>query len=853
MLTLGNIFVFLLITILQALITLMNFTYDGKFYVTHLYSVPVIIAALFFGKKGAITFSLISIILITSNNLTNPPKESLPEVASLSMFIIMVMFSFTLSRIKTDLSDASDSLNIKSKLLDIQNERLFRLVEISKVLASPFSLKKIYSKLANISALTIEAERSAVIIRDESLEKNKVVASFGFSDKPEAERKLSINDGKSCIFRSIKRKKIIEENSDNNSKLVFPVIFEGIPLGALYFEFIGYKKETNKKTVGRAIADQAAIFMNRAKMYERLKNIAKESLMLADAGQLLISEIKQSDRLRVISEKIAGILDVSKSAVFLVHKDLIKPIVAIGLNKDEDIIFRKAHGKYERIFPNISEIFSRKKPYLLKVNKYAGNKDLLNMLRITSVLIVPLIYEKQIIGVSFFYEPKRDLYLSNDQIEMVHKLADYSAVAVNTAKLYEQISKLMHESEKKAANMRTIFDISQLISMSLRTKTVLFKTIEQALKLFDANIGAIFLYNDAAELLEPQIVIGSNEKKLKGLKIKPGEGLIGATFSSKESHISKNLIHNEKNEINFFKEDIQSAIISPLIARGKSIGVIALYSNKPHFFDKQHLELLTIFATQIALTIDTASLYEEERKIAEMLQRSLLPSKTPKIGNIDVGAIYIPAHLEANVGGDYYDYIIFDDNRVGIVIGDVCGKGISAAADTAMARYYLKAFASRYKDPGKVINCINEMIMFDNDNPQLVSMIYGIVDIDKMEFEYANAGHPPPFIISNALQKVKQLDTTGPIAGAMSDSSYATRKIKINQGDIIFFYTDGLTDVRKKGKIFGEKMLKEILLTKDYEDMNDYVQNIFSYIQSWADNILNDDIAIVGLEIKETG
>jgi serine phosphatase RsbU (regulator of sigma subunit) len=729
---------------------------------------------------------------------------------------------------------------------------LENLVDVSKTLSGTFRMKKIYSKLASISLNALDAIGCSVIIFNEETESANVVASASKEKEIEVEAEKD-----PAVIRSIKKKRLTLQKSKDSLVCSIPMIFEGSALGTLHFSFSPERKslKPHEKTLGRAIANQSAVLINRAKVYEKLKKSAKEATSLAEAGSLLISKTSLDDRLVVLTEKLTEILRISKAAVFLIKDGSVYPTVAFGLDHEELLVFKKAVGRQSQIFPGLSQALSKKNPTVLLNSQIKDSRDLLEFLKIKSMLVMPLIFKSNVIGVSFFWERGEYTRFEKEQVELAQKLTEYTSVAIHTAELYEKIKDLKEESEERAQNLRALLDISQIISSPLRTKTVLRRTIDQVRKLFKAESAALLLYDNMSSSLVPQVAVGFNEEDIALLAVKPGEGLSGNVFMSRKARIFGDLMHfRENHKISKINQSLNSVSIAPLIARGRCLGVISVYSKSRSAFDQKSLELLSIFASQVALAIDTASLYEEERKVAETLQRSLLPDLLPEMPGVDIGVLYVPAHLEADIGGDYYDFVILGENKFGIVVGDVCGKGIDAAADTAMARYYLQAFATIYRDPSTVLHYINQVVLSQSKDPQLITMIYAVFDMEKMELKYANAGHPPPFIVNGQDSRIVQMETTGPIVGASAEANYVTRRMTIHPEDIIFLYTDGLTEAKKGLALFGEERLSSLMLkNSNTKNMDNLLQKIYSSVQTWTGGQLQDDMAMVGLKVRRLG
>ena len=200
---------------------------------------------------------------------------------------------------------------------------------------------------------------------------------------------------------------------------------------------------------------------------------------------------------------------------------------------------------------------------------------------------------------------------------------------------------------------------------------------------------------------------------------------------------------------------------------------------------------------------------EEELAMAQRMQLSILPRQLPQHPGV---ALFARMTAAREVGGDFYDAFDIDEERIGIVIADVSGKGMSAALFMAVSCTVIKSVASRRRPPAQVMARANEILCEGNDAAMFVTVFYGIANIRTGELVYANAGHNPPYLIG-AAGKVTPLPTTDGMAlGVMEGLAYQDRTIKLGDGDTVFCFTDGITEAfDDSGNEFSEAALEEIL------------------------------------------
>jgi serine phosphatase RsbU (regulator of sigma subunit) len=243
---------------------------------------------------------------------------------------------------------------------------------------------------------------------------------------------------------------------------------------------------------------------------------------------------------------------------------------------------------------------------------------------------------------------------------------------------------------------------------------------------------------------------------------------------------------------------ITSAVIVPLEVRGAVIGALALGAAKGRAFDEHIVPIATELAQRAALAYDNARLYLRQRTIAETLQHSLLPTTLPYMPGLQVAARYWAAGVGSEVGGDFYDVVTVPDTegtRVVVLIGDVCGKGVEAAAVTAMARHTLRAAVSHGTDLAEALLWLHEAVIAETTDRFVTAALVQLRVVDGIvELESAVGGHPRPIVV-RADGTTEELTEAGTAPGMpVWRQAEVVRKV-LAPGDAVVLYTDGLTDV----------------------------------------------------------
>jgi len=290
---------------------------------------------------------------------------------------------------------------------------------------------------------------------------------------------------------------------------------------------------------------------------------------------------------------------------------------------------------------------------------------------------------------------------------------------------------------------------------------------------------------------------------------------------------------------------LRSMACAPMILEGRPLGLVAVFSYEESAFEKGDAKLLEGFASHAAVAIGNALSYERESRIANVLQKSILTSPSLKTDRFEIAQVYQPASDEALVGGDFYDIFELKDNKIGLVIGDVSGKGLTAAVHTAMVRYTLRAYAEEGHSPGTIMQLLNRLVGKYMEGDAFVTMFFGLLDTETGSLVYASAGHEPPIYMCNSTGLT--LPATGPALGAGIELDYEEGALKLEKGCTLLLYTDGISEARKGDEFLGVEGIADRLLTCKEAAIGDVARCIHSAAIEFAGGDLRDDAAILSV------
>jgi PAS domain S-box-containing protein len=286
----------------------------------------------------------------------------------------------------------------------------------------------------------------------------------------------------------------------------------------------------------------------------------------------------------------------------------------------------------------------------------------------------------------------------------------------------------------------------------------------------------------------------------------------------------------------------------PLMIEDFELGVVRLEFSSERPLSPAERSLLQDAAERVALAIRRAQLHEEEHRIAVVLQRGLLPRTLPEVAGVEVAPHYEAAGVGAEVGGDWYDAFALPGGRLGIVVGDVAGRSIPAASAMGQLRTVTRTVAlgdEGQRDPGEALTRLNRY-QLSTGADELFTVVYAILDPAERTIAWAAAGHPPPLIRTRAGQ-IRYLEAGGGLTG-ISDTEYGTFRDRIDPGDVLVLYTDGLVERRGESLDAGLARLASVVAAGP-PDPEALARHVLAQLRP-DDEPLHDDITALVARIS---
>jgi len=238
---------------------------------------------------------------------------------------------------------------------------------------------------------------------------------------------------------------------------------------------------------------------------------------------------------------------------------------------------------------------------------------------------------------------------------------------------------------------------------------------------------------------------------------------------------------------------------------------------------------------------------QKELHEARSIQKGLMPVDLPRVAGLRIGAVCQPARL---LGGDYFDVIKLDENRVAVCIADVCGKGLPAAMMMSNLQAAVRTHASDRMRPGELCSRVNRLMCANTPSNTFVSFFYGIVDKRTKRLHYCNAGHNPPVLLRHNCS-AERLEGGGGVLGVFSGWSFAEHEIQLTSGDRLLMYTDGITESRNlRGEEFGEQRLIDRVIALPWCDPRAVTESVVASVKDFNNGNFEDDLTVLVVAVE---
>jgi GAF domain-containing protein/anti-sigma regulatory factor (Ser/Thr protein kinase) len=495
--------------------------------------------------------------------------------------------------------------------------------------------------------------------------------------------------------------------------------------------------------------------------------------------------------LAALLERIAEILAVDTTAILLLDEET------------NELVARAARGLEEEVERGVripvgagfaGRVAATREPVKI-IDLAPGDavNPLLYEKKICSLLGVPLIVEGKLLGVLHVGSLTPRTF-SDDDTTVLQVVGDRVALAIDRTRLFEAEREARQSAEEAVERLSKLQAVTESALAYLDLDDLLRVLLDRTVDLLGTDTSAILLVNDDGDSLYARAAKGLEEEVERGFTLPIGAGFAGRVANERRPvilpEVKPGLVVNPL----MFEKGVKSLLGVPMIVERRLIGVLHVGTLTPRDFGPGDVDLLQAVADRAALAIEHDRLFEQHR-VAQMLQRSLLPLQLPQPNGLSLSARYLPAAAKQLVGGDWYDVIEMPDGRVGVAIGDVVGHGVEAATLMGALRSALQAFAVQGLSPAQIAPLMARFAT-TTANSRMATYVYGVFDVERTSFTFVNGSHPAPLLVRP--DGTGELLTSGllPPLGVSLVPAAQERTVALDPGTTVVLYTDGLVERR---------------------------------------------------------
>ncbi|MGH1365760.1 MAG: PP2C family protein-serine/threonine phosphatase [Calditrichia bacterium] len=426
----------------------------------------------------------------------------------------------------------------------------------------------------------------------------------------------------------------------------------------------------------------------------------------------------------------------------------------------------------------------------------------------------------------------------------------------------EELLRERDELKARVAALSGLIEVGAIITSTLNLDDLIRLVMEKAQKVMHAEASSVMIINENRNVLECPVALGEAGDKIEMIELQLGQGIAGSVATSGIAEVIPDAQQDPRFNSAIDKETgftTKSILAVPLIVKDRIIGiaeVINRIDGEP--FDNADLELFIAFCRSVALAIENARMVQlqlekqrldQQLEAAQSIQQSFMPENIPTIEgqSFSIAAESLAAR---SVGGDFYDFIDFDEDRMGLIIGDISGKGVPAALFMARMISDFRLYTQEYRDAGILLSDMNNTLQERSQRGMFVTSLYGILNTKSGCFTFANAGHIPLIHVKQAANTSALVeDSAGVPLGILADITYEESEITLSTGDYLIMITDGVTEAKAPDS--SEYSLERVL--ELFNNSSATPEKLIEYLMDdirkfTGDEQWRDDVTIVVLK-----
>jgi sigma-B regulation protein RsbU (phosphoserine phosphatase) len=465
---------------------------------------------------------------------------------------------------------------------------------------------------------------------------------------------------------------------------------------------------------------------------------------------------------------------------------------------------------------------------------------------VRSELAVPLIVKNRVIGV-IDLQSEQVGYFQPEHRRLLELTASRVAQAIENARLYTRVA-------RQAQTLAVLNEISREVTSILDLDPLLERVGELLRRIIDYQMFSILLVNEREQVLEIQYAVRFGHPVAPSETVPLDRGLVGTAVRERRLIYSGDVRKDARYYM--VNPETRSEMAVPLLYKGKVIGVLDLEHVKVNYFNEDHQRTLVTLASQIAVAIENARLYsrvaqqeqrlEHDLDMARDVQLRLLPPTPARKPHAEFATRFLPART---IGGDLYDFLPYDDERIGIAMGDVSGKAAPAALYAALISGIMRAATSQALSPAAMLKQLNDSLQERKMDAQYVTMVFAVWNDEKQTLQIANAGAVQPLFCRGG--QVETVQAEGFPLGMFRDVSYEEFTLSTRPGDAVIFFSDGIVDaVNDKEEMFGDARLTALVTSHIKSTAQEMVDAIYQELSTFQGGVERfDDETVIVLKV----
>jgi PAS domain S-box-containing protein len=711
----------------------------------------------------------------------------------------------------------------------LAEERLLFLARAGELLSSSLDYQTTLRRLAELVAPRL-ADWCAVDMRDDNGELRSVVVAHSDPAKMEWAREIRkryppnpdsptgvgnvLRTGRSELYAEIPPEALEQAAQDEghlrilkevglSSVMIVPLAAGGQPVGTLTFVSSRPSRRfgTEDLALAEEVARRAGMAIENARLHEAERRTRRAAERAADRTSRLqaitaaLADALEAEAVAsvVVNEGIAA-LEASGAAVWvLADGDRLEILYPTGYEEsilegfhriplDTAVPVAEAARRAQPVFVGSPEELAAR--YLDPPPGRSGSGS-------AAWAVLPLVVKGSVLGtVSFSFAKPRSFSRADQGFMMA--LAQQAAQALERTKLYRAEREARARAEAVSLRLLQLESISEVALTHLDLRSLVNELLDRIRTLVSAD-RAVLLLRENDDLLV-YAALGLEEEVARSVRVPIGQGIAGRIAAQAAPLVVEDVA--AANPVSsYLRERARSLAGVPLVHEGNVIGVLHVSTDGRRRFTADEVRLLQLVASRAALAINQSQVYEREHRIAETLQRSLLPDRLPEVDGLQIAARYLPGGQALEVGGDWFDAVTLPGGRVALAVGDVVGHGLRAAAVMGQVRNALRAYAVDGYPPSAILERLDQAVAL-SESETIATALCLVLDPASGELVYSSAGHPPPLLLSPGETARYLEDARAVPLGAVESSVFPEAADFAPPGSTLVLYTDGLVEAR---------------------------------------------------------